>query len=199
MSNGERPPPAPPVTGATRLLGAVWIDDRGSEVLVRGECLRLLALAARRGDIGRIGIPTETSPVVVPVNFGYWETEVLLRVGPGTLAELIPGSLVAFEVDDVDRGGGVAWSVLVRGLARALPTHDVHRLWRHLPEPLAPRPGDLVFSIRSDVVTGRRFALSHPRSRRPERIRLPVSAARHQPEPDEPSPTHVVARAEVRP
>ncbi len=136
------------------------------------DCLRLLALAARRGDVGRLGITTDSSPIVVPVNFGYWENDVLLRIGPGTLADTVPGALVALEVDDVDRREGVAWSVLVRGLARSLAPHDRHRLWEHLPEPLAPRPGDLVVSLRSDIVTGRRFMLS---STRPEDKALPPS------------------------
>jgi len=161
MTPGREGEPAH-LTGVAPLLGPVWMDQRGSEVLERGECLRLLAQAGRRGDIGRLGIPTESSPIVVPVNFGYWEAAVLLRVGPGTLADLAPESLVAFEVDDVDRQGGVAWSVLVRGLARALPAHELHHLWHHLPEPMAPRPGDLIVSIRGDVVTGRRFPLSAP-------------------------------------
>jgi len=161
MTPGREGEPAH-LTGVAPLLGPVWMDQQGSEVLERGECLRLLAQAGRRGDIGRLGIPTESSPIVVPVNFGYWEAAVLLRVGPGTLADLAPESLVAFEVDDVDRQGGVAWSVLVRGLARALPAHELHHLWHHLPEPMAPRPGDLIVSIRGDVVTGRRFPLSAP-------------------------------------
>jgi hypothetical protein len=140
-------------------LGSMWIDGHGSEVLPRNECLRLVALAAHRGDTGRLGISMEGAPIVVPANFGYHDTKVLLRLGSGTLADLVAGSLVAFEVDHVDRQGGLAWSVLVRGLATPLSTHDLHLAWRHVPEPLAPRPGDLLMSIRSDVVTGRRFAL----------------------------------------
>ncbi len=34
-----------------------WIDQRGSEVLGRNECLRLLAvLAVRAGGVGRVGL-----------------------------------------------------------------------------------------------------------------------------------------------
>jgi nitroimidazol reductase NimA-like FMN-containing flavoprotein (pyridoxamine 5'-phosphate oxidase superfamily) len=147
-----------PCAGSTP-FGSLWIDQRGSEVLERAESIRLLALAAGRGGIGRLGFPTGRSPVIVPVNFGYDDEEVLLRVGPGTIAEVVPGLLVAFEVDEVDPEAGAAWSVLVRGLARLLGEDELHRLREKLPEPLAPEPGDVVISVRADVVTGRRFGL----------------------------------------
>ena len=151
-----RVPPPPDVPG----IEGPWIDQRGSEVLERNECQRLLAVAAGRGDVGRLALPTPTSPVVVPLNFRYHDKDVFVRVGPGTVAATAPGLLVAFEVDRVEAEQGLAWSVLVRGLARSLAPHELHRLWRELPEPLAPLPGDNLISIRGDVVTGRRFSLS---------------------------------------
>ncbi|HTT86035.1 MAG TPA: pyridoxamine 5'-phosphate oxidase family protein [Acidimicrobiales bacterium] len=151
---GRDPLPQVPVG-----LGSTWIDQRGSEVLERNECQRLLALASRRGDVGRLGIPTDTSPIVVPVNFRSVDRDILVRVGRGTIGTTIPGQLVAFEVDRVEAVDGVAWSVLVRGLARALAPHDRHRPWKELPEPLVPLPGDTLLSIRADAVTGRRFRL----------------------------------------
>jgi hypothetical protein len=153
--HGSAPWPAP----AALDLGSLWIDQRGSEVLPRNECLRLLALADRRRAVGRLALPTPTSPIVVPLNFRYCDQDVLVRVGPGTVATTAPGRLVAFEVDRVEAAEGWAWSVLVRGLARSLAPHDLHRLWRRLPEPLAPEPGDVLIAIRSDQVTGRRFRL----------------------------------------
>ena len=138
---------------------SVWIDQRGSEVLERNECERLLALASLHGGLGRVAIPTHTSPIIVPLNFRYVDRHVLVRVGPGIIATACPGSLVAFEVDRVEPEAGRAWSVLVRGLASSLPEHNMHRLWHQLPEPLVPLPGDLLLSIRGDVLTGRRFRL----------------------------------------
>jgi hypothetical protein len=133
--------------------GSVWVDQRGSEVLERIECLRLLALGARSGKIGRLGLSTETSPLIFPVNFSYHDEMVIIRVGPGLIGDLAPGQLVAFEVDHVDMQAGVAWSVLLRGLAEPLQPDRAS----YLPVPLVPRPGEQLISLRSDVLTGRRF------------------------------------------
>jgi nitroimidazol reductase NimA-like FMN-containing flavoprotein (pyridoxamine 5'-phosphate oxidase superfamily) len=140
----------------------MWIDQRGSEVLPRTECLRLLAVAANDHAVGRLGVATEGSPIVVPVNFAYQDSAVLVRLGPGSVAAAAVGKLVSFEVDRVDEEAQQGWSVLVRGLALALEPHEVHRRWRRLPEPLVPVPGDLLLSIRGDVVTGRRFSTALP-------------------------------------
>jgi len=64
---------------------------------------------------------------------------------------------VAFEVDEIDLEGGVAWSVLVRGLATVIgePTGaDIDA-----DHAVGASPGDRILSIRPDVVTGRRFPL----------------------------------------
>jgi len=140
----------------------MWFDQRGSEVLPRPECLRLLAVTAKEHAVGRLAVPTEGSPIIVPVNFSYLDSTVLVRLGPGTVAAATVGKLVGFEVDRVDMDAHQGWSVLVRGLALALEPHELHRRWRHLPEPLVPAPGDLLLSIRGDVVTGRRFSIGLP-------------------------------------
>src|SRR5579864_398898 len=140
----------------------MWIDQRDSTVLDRVECFRLVALAAHDRAIGRLAVSTEGAPIVVPVNFGYRDASVLVRIGPGTLARLVPGRLVTLEVDSVDERAGEGWSVAVRGLARVLDPSDNRRVAPALPEPVVPNPGDLVVSIRGDVVTGRRFPLHKP-------------------------------------
>ena len=140
----------------------MWTDLRGSEVIERPECLRLVAVAAREHFIGRLGIGTEGGPIVVPVNFTYNDGDLLIRIGAGTLAREAPGTLVAFEVDHLEGERRQAWSVLVRGLAQSLSEGEFHRLWRQVPEPLVPTPGDVLLSVRPDVVTGRRFSLAPP-------------------------------------
>ena len=150
------------------MLGSMWIDQRGSEVLPRTECLRLVAVTAKEHAVGRLGVPTDGSPIIVPVNFSYLDSAVIIRLGPGTVANGAVGRLVSFEVDRVDMEVQRGWSVLVRGLALALEPHELHRRWRHLPEPLVPTPGDLLLSIRADVVTGRRFSIGRPRCGAPQ-------------------------------
>ena len=142
----------------------MWVDRRGSEILPRAECLRLVALAANQHAVGRLGLSTRGSPVIVPVNFSYRDSTVLLRLGPATAARAA-GNLVSFEVDRIDEEAAQGWSVLIRGLALGLDPGEGRRWRRCLPQPLIPIPGDDLLSIRADVVTGRRF----PIDRRPAR------------------------------
>ena len=140
--------------------GRMWIDERGSEVLLLPECRRLLALAAKQHRHGHLGIPTGTAPVVLPLDFGVQNNQVILQVGEGLLGR-IQGRLVAFQVDnstggtswtDVDPEG--RWSVLVRGPATEIELGSVSS---GLPEPRVAEPGHRLVQVRPDVVTGRRI------------------------------------------
>src|ERR1039457_4519692 len=104
----------------------MWIDQLGSEVLAVPECLRLLAVAAKEDHVGRLAVTSGQTPLVVPLNFTFHDAGVLVRIGPGRLSELVPDSLVAFEVDRVETDRGMAWSVLVRGLASTLVPDTPH-------------------------------------------------------------------------
>jgi uncharacterized protein len=137
----------------------VWIDQRGSEILAAPECMRLAALAAKQGRIGRLAINDGQTPLVVPLNFTIHDRQVLVRVGPGSLSEMVPGSLVSFEVDCFGPEGDEAWSVLIRGLASRLDPDSLPPKAGYLPQPLVPTPGDTLLLIRPDVITGRRFPL----------------------------------------
>jgi len=142
-----------------RHSGPVWIDQRGSEVLQRPECLQLLALAAKEDHVGRLAVSEQQAPLVLPLNFTFHDGLILVRIGPGQLSELAPGALVAFEVDRVDPDH--AWSVLVRGLATPLRPGDDLPGAGVMPQPWVPEPGEQVLFIRPDLVTGRRFRLVH--------------------------------------
>ena len=137
----------------------MWTDQRGSELLPLAECVRLLAKAAKAGLTGRLGISTQQAPIIQPVNFTYHDHSIVVRLGSGHLVDIITGALVAFEVDQVDGDAQEAWSVLVRGLASPLEGPEREALAKDIPTPLVPRQGDMVFVIRIDVVTGRRFPL----------------------------------------
>ncbi len=134
----------------------MWIDNRGTTVLPPSEGKRLLAVTAKEGGIGRVGIPTDQAPVVVPVNFSVRDGQVVIRTGPGFLTTAGAGKLVAFEVDHVEAGDGTAWSVLVRGLATLIESPDREQL-EAAAHPLVPEPGDMLLIVRPDLVTGRRF------------------------------------------
>jgi hypothetical protein len=136
----------------------MWIDQRGSEIVAAPECLRLVALAAKEGHIGRLALNGPQSPLVVPVNFTIHDHSVLIRIGPGLLSEVAPESLVSFEVDRVDPDVGEAWSVLIQGLACAFDANTPGTTPAG-PQPLVPTPGHITLLIRPDVITGRRFSL----------------------------------------
>jgi nitroimidazol reductase NimA-like FMN-containing flavoprotein (pyridoxamine 5'-phosphate oxidase superfamily) len=136
----------------------MWIDGKGATVVPAPECMRLLAVGAMHGWIGRLGIPTDQAPVIIPVNFALRDGQILVRVGTGFFSQAAAGQLVAFEFDHVDSTAGAAWSVLVRGLATVIesPTESELEAAGH---PLVPEPGDMVLVLRPDVLTGRRFEL----------------------------------------
>lgn len=134
----------------------MWIDGKGATVLPPSECKRLLAVVAKADGIGRLGIATEQAPIVIPVNFGVHEGEVVVRVGTGFFSHVAAGHLVAFEVDHVDGDDGTAWSVLVRGLALLIESPTETEL-SAAARPLVPEPGDMLLVIRPDLLTGRRF------------------------------------------
>jgi len=126
-------------------------------MLLLPECLRLLAKAAKDGSVGRLGVSTAHAPIIQPVNFALHDHRLVLRLGPGLMAEAASGSLVAFEIDRVDHEAHLAWSVLVRGLA--LPVREPARVAPVVPISLVSAPGDIVLVVRLDLVTGRRFKL----------------------------------------
>ena len=135
----------------------MWIDQRGSEILSRSECLRLVATGAHQGLVGRLGISRPGAPLVLPLSFAFVDGAVVVCLGPGRTAEVVTGALVAFETDRVDPASGEAWAVLVRGLATELSADEVARSAGALPHPRVANPGNRFIRIRPDVVTGRRF------------------------------------------
>lgn len=141
----------------------MWVDQRGSEVVDRPECLRLLALHA--GGVGRVGLLDEAGQVVIePFNYRVLDGDVLIQVGTGSvLAAARRRTVIAFETDGVELEAGQAWSVLVRGLATVLEDEAAAALAGTIgPQPLVPEPGGSFVRIRGGVLTGRRFPLRFP-------------------------------------
>lgn len=137
----------------------MWLDQRGSEVLERNECLRLLALGA--GGIGRVGLMDSEGVVILPVNYRMLDSVIIIQVGASSLLDAARNEdAVAFEIDEVDTGGGYAWSVFARGLASVVD--EGARPMDALPIeglPLIPEPGSSFVEIRTSVLSGRRFPL----------------------------------------
>ncbi len=135
----------------------MWIDERGSSVLERGECLRLLALGSKERRHGHLGVGQAGAPLVLPLDYVVHGPDVVVLMGEGLFARVEQAGLVAFQVDG--EAGGNQWSVLVRGLAGVEDDGGAGAEW---PVPRVASPGHRLVRIRTDVITGRRFAAGAP-------------------------------------
>jgi len=133
-------------------------DDRGSEILDRGECLRLLTNNTRA--VGRVGfVNSQALATILPVNYAVLNGEIVFRTGSGDVSSAVTqNQVVAFEIDQVDARTGQCWSVLVRGVATFFADDSVTS-GAELPRPLVPVPGSQIVRVQATVVTGRRFPL----------------------------------------
>lgn len=140
-------------------METMWIDQRGSEVLTRNECRRLLAVKA--GGIGRVGFAVDGQVVIIPVNYQITDQDVVILVGMGAILDAAQReTIVGFEIDDVSAEDGVAWSVLVQGLATVMSEAQVPASTPISVNPLVPEPGTSLVRIRTGVLSGRRFQSS---------------------------------------
>jgi hypothetical protein len=130
----------------------MWIDERGSEVLDVPECRRLLAVGAKQGRLGHLGIGAEGGPLVVPVNYRVYGPDLVIRIGEGLFGHVEQAGQVSLEVDDGD--STPPWSVLVRGLAIEETAAEAGA---DPPVPAVADAGRRFIRIRADRVTGRRL------------------------------------------
>ncbi len=103
MSNDTNPPPV-----AVDLVSKMGVVDRAT-------CIELIGST----PVGRIGFTADDGPLVLPVNFAWYEESIVFRTVDGQkLAAVADGAPVCFEVDDWDAADHTGWSVVVRGTAR---------------------------------------------------------------------------------
>ncbi len=119
------------------------------------ECRGLLSTHG----VGRLAVPTEGAPVIVPVNYSIVDDAVVFRTRADSVPAQGRGREVAFEVDRVDDALSQGWSVLVRGRAEAVTDPDSVRRFveRAYSEPWAGGERDLWMRIEPTAVTGRRI------------------------------------------
>ncbi len=132
----------------------VKLDPRGSTVLGEDACRRRLARASASG-VGRVAINGTRSPHVIPVNFTVVGGGIVIRLGTGWAAFHLNGAAVTFETDQATTPRHTGWSVVVEGIAHAVPYEEVARLGANLPSPIVTAPGVRVFEIVPFKVTGR--------------------------------------------
>ncbi|MEO6317928.1 MAG: pyridoxamine 5'-phosphate oxidase family protein [Acidimicrobiales bacterium] len=132
----------------------VEVDRNGLEVLDRSECLRLLSQAS----LGRVAFTSGALPCVLPVSFQLDDERILVRTRSGGRLDLaLRGSVVAFEVDDLDADAHTGWSVSLTGCANAVCDPDALGGARRTPiDRWTSSPDDSLVAISTEVLTGRR-------------------------------------------
>jgi nitroimidazol reductase NimA-like FMN-containing flavoprotein (pyridoxamine 5'-phosphate oxidase superfamily) len=132
----------------------------GLVALSTRDSLRMLA----SHEVGRVVYTDGALPAVTPVNYAFDDGHVLLRTAQGSrLAAKTPGTIVAFEVDEVDRTARRGWSVVITGPCRLVDDEVklAHINTLHL-DPWAPGERNVVLEIAATIVTGYRIAESDP-------------------------------------
>lgn len=128
------------------------------ERLSAERCLDLLASR----DLGRVALVIDDQPEIFPVNYSVDRSIVVFRVAPGTKPALAANRRIAFEVDDLDSRAGVAWSVMVKGVAHDVTTSkDPFTAFLRTAGVRSAPPGDrpLWMAIHPSEISGRRFRL----------------------------------------
>jgi nitroimidazol reductase NimA-like FMN-containing flavoprotein (pyridoxamine 5'-phosphate oxidase superfamily) len=115
----------------------------------------------RSMPIGRLAVVVDGKPEIFPVNHVVDHGTVVFRTAEGTKLMGTLGKEVAYEVDGVESGGAVAWSVVIKGEA-----HEVARLHEAIESfdlPLFPwhrGPKPRIIRIEPSEVHGRRFTVT---------------------------------------
>ena len=129
------------------------------ETLTPDECWRLLG----KRVVGRVGFDLGRGPRIHPVNYRVDGRSVVLRTTED--AELTrfvemfaAGSLVAFEVDEIDYEWHHGWSVLIEGrIERVEEAEQLHRLHAAWPRPWVDGARNVVARVTPREITGQRL------------------------------------------
>lgn len=121
------------------------------------ECLELL----EQHHVGRVALNDDHGPFVVPVNYAFTGGTVVFRTAAGTKLDAVEGGRAAsFQIDAVDEGRRLGWSVLVRGrLQEVTAGAEIDRLDALVPPPFVAGYRSHVVRVISTSITGRRIPL----------------------------------------
>ncbi|MEU3844372.1 pyridoxamine 5'-phosphate oxidase family protein [Streptomyces sp. NPDC028635] len=126
----------------------------GFRELDRQECLRLMA----KVPVGRIVHTRGALPAVLPVTFCLEPdgTVVVRTPAASELVRAVDGTVVAFEVDEIDVVRQSGWSVVVTGTASVVTDPaEYERLVRTGPRSWASSRHEVYIRVSSELVTGR--------------------------------------------
>ncbi|WP_106976777.1 helix-turn-helix domain-containing protein [Streptomyces sp. NRRL B-24484] len=114
----------------------------------------------RIGDhgVGRVAVPADPGPAVLPVNYVVDAGTVAYRTAPHSAAAPDTGTTLSFQIDRIDEKLSRGWSVLLAGTAEHVTARrEIDRLNAHPgSEPWAGGDNPLWIRIRPTRVTGRR-------------------------------------------
>lgn len=133
--------------------GTVGAMDAQLLTMDREECLSLLA----GEQVGRIVHGHGPLPTILPVTYVLDAETIVFRTVAASRLVATAGSLVAFEVDEMEPALHAGWSVVVQGrLERVTDAQEVQRL-SALVEAWAPGERDALLRIHPSLVNGRRI------------------------------------------
>jgi nitroimidazol reductase NimA-like FMN-containing flavoprotein (pyridoxamine 5'-phosphate oxidase superfamily) len=133
-------------------------ENHTIEELGARECWTLLESA----KVGRLAMVVNGRAEIFPVNHVVDHGSVVFRTAPGTKLAGIRGETpVTFEADSLDVDAGVAWSVILKGIA--LRVSGRHRLLEAAALPIFPwhgTPKNWFVRVRAEEISGRRFTVA---------------------------------------
>jgi nitroimidazol reductase NimA-like FMN-containing flavoprotein (pyridoxamine 5'-phosphate oxidase superfamily) len=130
------------------------------EHLDSGQCWGLL----RQVSVGRLAVWVDDHPDIFPLNYTVDHGTLVFRTAEGTKLGGALGEMpVALEADGVDADTGMAWSVVVKGMAAALKgTEEILDSASLYLFPWQAGRKDHFIRITPDSITGRRFKVTPP-------------------------------------
>lgn len=130
--------------------------------LTYDECLAML----RSESVGRIAVFDDPYPVLFPINYRLVDHSfdggtpghvwIAIRTRPGNTIDRAP-MYVSFEIDGIDHGRAIGWSVLVTGTLHAIDPEAAEFAGRFDPNPWLDIDRDRWLVIHPARVTGRRL------------------------------------------
>lgn len=98
-------------------------------------------------------------PAIYPVDYRFIDGDILFVAGnAGGAGAALEGSVVAFEVDELDPAQGTGWSVLAVGLARVAAREQIGSLRLLLDGPVAGAGVPELIRVHPELLSGRRIA-----------------------------------------
>jgi nitroimidazol reductase NimA-like FMN-containing flavoprotein (pyridoxamine 5'-phosphate oxidase superfamily) len=122
------------------------------DALSREECEAHLA----GGGIGHFVFVAPQGPIALPVNFRFFDSDVIFQTRAEGVLAAAAGSTVSFEVDHIDEAMSEGWSVLITG--RAQLVDDPAQLEQLAELGIEPWPGghrEAVIRVGAETISGR--------------------------------------------